>query len=353
MIDNPYGGAFRSNRRPSVVPGVDPFLSTGDKRFFLNPAAFTFPQPGQFGNLGRYALHGPGLSQFDFTLHKRVRDRREAQPGIPGGVLQPLQPREFRESAGRSGDGIGNGREPASAGPAVFSGDRGRGIRRVQLDGQQGCRARRAAADSVLASSELLSSGRWSTGEAVLSKECRFPLFHSDDAKLLRRAGTLLGRLPEIARPPHPPAAHTRSARPPRSRSRRRRSCASGASRSTARAAEFPRIFVHELFHFVWLRAGNPLRWSYEGCVRAEFRSGARGELGWSAEWRKAASRAGDVRRRSRRWREYACESFCDTAAWLYSGVDSPSRVHTCDALPQSQTKLVSNRNWSGARLSI
>src|SRR4029077_4479816 len=24
VIDNPYGGAFRSNRRPSGVPGVDP-----------------------------------------------------------------------------------------------------------------------------------------------------------------------------------------------------------------------------------------------------------------------------------------------------------------------------------------
>ena len=71
VIDNPYGGAFRSNRRPSVVPGVDPFLHTGDGRYFLNPAAFTFPQPGQFGNLGRYALHGPGLSQLDFTTHKR------------------------------------------------------------------------------------------------------------------------------------------------------------------------------------------------------------------------------------------------------------------------------------------
>jgi len=26
VIDNPYGGAFRSNRRPNVVAGVDPFL---------------------------------------------------------------------------------------------------------------------------------------------------------------------------------------------------------------------------------------------------------------------------------------------------------------------------------------
>ena len=71
VIDNPYGGAFRNNRRPSVVAGVDPFLHTGDGRFFLNPAAFTFPTPGQFGNLGRFALHGPGLSQFDFTTHKK------------------------------------------------------------------------------------------------------------------------------------------------------------------------------------------------------------------------------------------------------------------------------------------
>lgn len=86
-------------------------------------------------------------------------------------------------------------------------------------------------------------------------------------------------------------------------------------------AAEFPRIFVHELFHFVWARAGNPLRWRYEDAVCAEFHAGVRGELGWSAEWRKAALGARDVRGRSRRWREYCCESFCDTAAWLYSGV--------------------------------
>ena len=32
---------------------------------------FATPAPGTFGNLGRGALHGPGLSQFDLTLHKR------------------------------------------------------------------------------------------------------------------------------------------------------------------------------------------------------------------------------------------------------------------------------------------
>jgi len=84
---------------------------------------------------------------------------------------------------------------------------------------------------------------------------------------------------------------------------------------------EFARIFIHEIFHFAWLRLGNPRRWSFEDLLHAEIRGRARGELGWSAEWRKRALAARDAARRTRRWREYVCESFCDTAAWLFSGV--------------------------------
>ncbi len=85
--------------------------------------------------------------------------------------------------------------------------------------------------------------------------------------------------------------------------------------------AEFPRIFVHELFHFVWLRAGNPARIAFERLIAAEIEAGARGELGWAAESRKSKLTAADRRARTRRWRDYCCESFCDTAAWLYSGL--------------------------------
>ena len=56
--------------------------------------------------------------------------------------------------------------------------------------------------------------------------------------------------------------------------------------------AEFPRIFVHEVAHFIWLRLGNPARLRYEDLLRAEIAARARGELGWSAEWRKHALRA-------------------------------------------------------------
>jgi hypothetical protein len=85
--------------------------------------------------------------------------------------------------------------------------------------------------------------------------------------------------------------------------------------------SEFPRAFVHELFHFVWLRAGNGIRHSFEALLMAERHADAGGELGWSAEWRKIELRASDVRARNRRWREYCCESFCDTAAWHYAGL--------------------------------
>lgn len=103
---------------------------------------------------------------------------------------------------------------------------------------------------------------------------------------------------------------------------------------------EFPRIFVHELFHFVWLRAGNRVRLSFEQLVRQEFAARAAGELGWSAEWRKNLLRPDDLRRRTRRWREYCCESFCDTAAWLYSGV----RRHEEFTLPRAFR--VARRRW-------
>jgi hypothetical protein len=85
--------------------------------------------------------------------------------------------------------------------------------------------------------------------------------------------------------------------------------------------AEFARIFVHEMAHFVWLRLGNPLRRRYEALLQAELAARARGELGWSAEMRKLALTPRVQRERSRAWREYCCESFCDTAAWRWSGL--------------------------------
>lgn len=86
-------------------------------------------------------------------------------------------------------------------------------------------------------------------------------------------------------------------------------------------SSELARILVHELFHFVWLRLGNPKRRSFEELLRKELRERVRGELGWSAEHLKMRLRRQDCVSRTRRWREYVCESFCDTAAWLFSAI--------------------------------
>ena len=78
--------------------------------------------------------------------------------------------------------------------------------------------------------------------------------------------------------------------------------------------SELKRIWIHELSHFVWWRASNQTRRSWERVLITE---GKRGELGWSAQWRKNRLTAGDREQRTKAWREYCCESFCDTAAWL------------------------------------
>lgn len=85
-----------------------------------------------------------------------------------------------------------------------------------------------------------------------------------------------------------------------------------------ARPGEFERILIHEIFHFVWVRLSNASRRDWERLLAAERASG---ELGWSAEWRKAKLTRSDARLRSPRWRRYACESFCDSAAWLFAGL--------------------------------
>ena len=54
-----------------------------------------------------------------------------------------------------------------------------------------------------------------------------------------------------------------------------------------AQPGEFERILVHEIFHFAWVRLSNQTRRSWEDVLAAEFAARARGELGWSSEWRK------------------------------------------------------------------
>ena len=69
VVNTPGGGASRNVRRPNLIPGVDPYLN--NDRNLLNPAAFTVPLPGTFGDLPRNALRGPNFRQVDFIFNRR------------------------------------------------------------------------------------------------------------------------------------------------------------------------------------------------------------------------------------------------------------------------------------------
>ena len=69
IVNTPGGGASRNIRRPDVVAG-QPFYLNNDRNI-INPAAFTTPAAGSFGNLPRNALIGPKFRQFDLTVNKR------------------------------------------------------------------------------------------------------------------------------------------------------------------------------------------------------------------------------------------------------------------------------------------
>jgi hypothetical protein len=86
------------------------------------------------------------------------------------------------------------------------------------------------------------------------------------------------------------------------------------------RPRELRRILIHELFHFIWWRLGNPRRREWQELLAREIALGSRGELGWSAEIRKRSLTALDRMNRTRPWREYCCESFCDSGATIYCG---------------------------------
>jgi len=70
-VTNIPGGNTRGTQRPDLVAGVDPYLKDGVR--WLNPAAFSAPLPGTFGNLPRNYLRGPNFWQLDLNFSKDFR----------------------------------------------------------------------------------------------------------------------------------------------------------------------------------------------------------------------------------------------------------------------------------------
>lgn len=71
VVNTPGGGSSRNVRRPNLVPGANPYLK--NDRNFIDPAAFSTPAPGTWGDFPRNELSGPSFRQVDMILAKRFR----------------------------------------------------------------------------------------------------------------------------------------------------------------------------------------------------------------------------------------------------------------------------------------
>ena len=117
VINTPGGGASRSTRRPNLIPGADPFINNGDGLLFLNPAAFSTPAPGTFGNLERNSIHGPGTQQIDMVIAKRIGVGRGTNVEIRAEIFNLFNQNNFSNPVGTLPNALPTG--AAGATPAA------------------------------------------------------------------------------------------------------------------------------------------------------------------------------------------------------------------------------------------
>ena len=128
--------------------------------------------------------------------------------------------------------------------------------------------------------------------------------------------------------------------RPPTSGSAYRAGCGLRDS-----AAGLRRILVHELFHFAWASLGNPTTQSWARVIEAEWNSRARGELGWSAEYRKegrCAAYRPESDYSSRSWRRISVRKLLRYRGVALCRVGFARRVYARPALRERTSGLVS-----------
>lgn len=70
---NTAGNSNLTNQRPNAAVGVSPYNSDKTIDHWLNPAAFTLPAAGTYGNLGRNTVYGPGFANIDFSVLKNTK----------------------------------------------------------------------------------------------------------------------------------------------------------------------------------------------------------------------------------------------------------------------------------------
>lgn len=82
--------------RPNLVPGVSLIPTAGQTPDdWINPAAFSIPANGTFGNLGRNVLRAPGISQIDVGLSKYIPVTERATIRLRADVFNVLNRAQY------------------------------------------------------------------------------------------------------------------------------------------------------------------------------------------------------------------------------------------------------------------
>jgi hypothetical protein len=70
---NTFGNGDFINQRPDCVAGIDPYAHRQTNTDWLNPAAFSIPAAGNFGNCGRNTVYGPSFGNVDLSVLKETK----------------------------------------------------------------------------------------------------------------------------------------------------------------------------------------------------------------------------------------------------------------------------------------
>jgi hypothetical protein len=98
-----------SSQRPNLAPGVSIYAANQSINGWFNPAAFSAPANGTWGNLGRYIANGPGAYEIDSSLEKRFRVTERLHLSLRAAAFNLLNHPEFKTPSSSVGSVTGSG----------------------------------------------------------------------------------------------------------------------------------------------------------------------------------------------------------------------------------------------------
>ena len=98
-----------SGQRPNLAPGVPIYAANQTITNWFNPAAFSAPANGTWGNLGRYIANGPGAYEIDSSLQKRFHLTERVAIHFRAAAFNLLNHPEFLNPGASIGSVTGSG----------------------------------------------------------------------------------------------------------------------------------------------------------------------------------------------------------------------------------------------------